>query len=473
MLLNTEFHVSLYKEGICFIQSIYEIFFHILLIFTYNRSMPPVQAPHTHIRYRPYIDGLRGIAIIAVVLNHAKLGLAGGFIGVDVFFVISGFLISSIIIRDLRAGTFSMRGFWERRIRRIFPALFTVMLCSIIAAYFLVLYPPDYHHFGATVTAQSAFLSNVLFTLTDNYFDQTSRYSPLLHTWSLSVEEQFYVLFPLLVVACMWCTRRLARTRASDALPRGNSRILIVSVFALVAISFALNMWFINIKAATAFAVPFLPQKIFFQSSYATAGFYLLFSRAWELGVGILAALLSLTIESPLLAEAISGLGIGAICISALFFNDATPYPGVAALLPVLGALGVIVGNERRLTKTGALLTFPALIWIGLISYSLYLWHWPLFVFANLASPAPLSQIAMLGLIMLSVALAWISYTYIETPFRKKTLIRSRKTVFIAGFSAMALLAGTGYAIEASADASGGQDPASSERNACVPCGGR
>ena len=382
--------------------------------------MPPVQAPHTRIRYRPYIDGLRGIAIIAVVLNHAKLGLSGGFIGVDVFFVISGFLISSIIIRDLRAGTFSMRGFWERRIRRIFPALFTVMLCSILAAYFLVLYPPDYHHFGATVTAQSAFLSNVLFTLTDNYFDQTSRYSPLLHTWSLSVEEQFYVLFPLLVVACVWCTRSLARTRASDTLPRGNSRILIVSVFALVALSFALNIWFINIKAATAFAVPFLPQKIFFQSSYATAGFYLLFSRAWELGVGILAALLSLSIESPILAEAVSGLGIGAICISALFFNDATPYPGVAALLPVLGALGVIVGNEPRLTKTGALLTFPALIWIGLISYSLYLWHWPIFVFANLASPAPLSQLAMLGLIIISVALAWISYTYIETPFRKR-----------------------------------------------------
>ena len=140
------------------------------------------------IPYRPYIDGLRGIAVIAVVLYHAKLlSVTGGFIGVDVFFVISGFLITSIIVRDLKAGTFSLLGFWERRVRRILPALFVVMLCSIIAASVLVLYPPDYHHFGSTVIAQSVFTSNILFMLGDNYFDQSSRYSPLLHTWSLSV----------------------------------------------------------------------------------------------------------------------------------------------------------------------------------------------------------------------------------------------------------------------------------------------
>jgi len=169
---------------------------------------------NSSIPYRPYIDGLRGIAVIAVVLYHSKLFFtSGGFIGVDIFFIISGFLITSIIIRDLNAGTFSLLGFWERRIRRILPALFIVTFTSVIAAYFLILYPPDYVFFGKTVIAQSMFASNALFMVTDNYFDEHARFSPLLHTWSLSVEEQFYILFPFIVLFSAWFSRRISFPR--------------------------------------------------------------------------------------------------------------------------------------------------------------------------------------------------------------------------------------------------------------------
>lgn len=408
--------------------------------------MPPAPSPHVRIRYRPHIDGLRAIAVLAVVLEHAGLGLSGGFIGVDVFFVISGFLITSIILRDLKTGAFSLAGFWERRVRRIFPALIAVMAACIIAAHFFMLYKPDYFHFGTTVMAQSIFASNILFMKTDNYFDQPSHYSPLLHTWSLAVEEQFYVLFPLVVMACIWLSRRFWHSTRFSIL-NGGERLLLIGTIAIVIGSFALNTWFIDIRSGTALEGPFFPHAVFSETTFATAGFYVLPTRAWELGLGIIAALLSVGISSVVLAEAVSIAGLAAIITAAFAYTDATPYPGVAALAPTLGALAIIVANERRTTKIGALLSTRILVWIGLISYSLYLWHWPLFVFAKLASPVPLNGYAMAGLSVLAVFIAWLSYDYIETPFRLKTFLRSRTKVFAFGFGAMALLAIIGYAI--------------------------
>src|SRR5665213_1291264 len=373
------------------------------------------------IPYRPYIDGLRGIAVIAVVLYHAKLlAVTGGFIGVDVFFVISGFLITSVIVRDLKAGMFTLLGFWERRVRRILPALFAVMFCSVIAAYFLMLYPPDYHLFGNTVIAQSVFTSNMLFMLTDNYFNQSSSFSPLLHTWSLSVEEQFYIFFPFIVLFCVWLAKRSRiipvlrslRSRITSSDLWDGRRILLATVTLFGIASLLLNIWFVDVAPTSVLKMPFFPDTIYWRTTYATAGFYLLATRAREFALGIVIALYAIRIRSAILAEVTGFAGISAIGASVFLFNDATAFPGIAALMPTLGAAAIIVANEDHSTMAGKLLSYPALIWVGLISYSLYLWHWPLFVFANLASPVPLSSVDMAGLIVVAVISSWLSYRF-------------------------------------------------------------
>ncbi len=398
------------------------------------------------IRYRPHIDGLRGIAVAAVVLYHAKLlGITGGFVGVDVFFVVSGFLIASIIDRDMRERTFSLFDFWKRRIRRIVPALVMVMCSTVVASYFFILYPSDFHHFGNAVIAQSLFASNILFTLTDNYFDQPSRYSPLLHTWSLSVEEQFYLLFPFLILACAWLAKRYS---AADIEASWRGRYAVrASIVILGVASLILNVWMIDIAPSSAFGIPFVPQHIFWSTTYASAGFYLILTRAWELALGICIALSATRTLSKSAAEAISIAGIASILFSVLFYTDSTSFPGIAALLPTLGTAAFIFANEHRQTRTAALLSYPALVWIGLISYSLYLWHWPILVFAHIAHPAPLSAAALTCLIAAAVCIAWLSYRFIETPFRREALIRTRKMVFACGLGALALMLFAGVAI--------------------------
>jgi len=400
------------------------------------------------IPYRPYIDGLRGIAVIAVVFYHAKLFAAsGGFIGVDVFFVISGFLISAIIVRDIAANTFSLSGFWERRIRRILPALFVVMSASIVAAYFLLLYPEDYRHFGKAVLAQSLFASNMFFMLSDNYFDQHARLSPILHTWSLSVEEQFYILFPFVVLLFAKLSPRALLAHRKQ---RGYAYFL-AAVAALGFLSLILNIWFVDVAPSSPFTIPPLPGRLFWGTTYATAGFYILATRAWELALGILLSLSAFKLQSVRLAEITSFSGIAAITASIFLFNDTTAFPGFAALLPTLGAAAIIIANESHPTKTGALLSSRLLVATGLISYSLYLWHWPLFVFAGLATSSVLSKSTMLGLIAIAVALSWLTYKFIEIPFRKKILVPKRNTIFLLGFAAMVALACSGFLIERSA----------------------
>ena len=411
-----------------------------------SSATPEIPVPLHGLRYRPHIDGLRALAVVAVVLYHAKLlWVRGGFVGVDVFFVISGFLIASIIVRDIEKGTFSLLGFWERRIRRIVPALFVVMATASIAAYFLILYPQDYHHFGNSMIAQSAFVSNILFMVTDNYFDQPSRFSPLLHTWSLSVEEQFYLLFPFLILLCVWLAHRFRATIAWQW-----QKVLLVAVATLGTVSLLLNIATVNIFPTSAFALPFVDTHLFWSTTYGTVGFYLLPTRAWELGLGIALALFSIRgfkIQSPRVAEIFSASGIIAIVASAIFFTDGTPFPGLTALVPTLGAALFIASNEQHKTRTGKWLSYPLVVLVGLISYSLYLWHWPVFVFAALASATPLTALDMIGLTALSLLLAWTSYQYIETPVRKKQLFTTHRQVYLYGLGALALLVGVGFFI--------------------------
>lgn len=412
----------------------------------------------SNIVYRPHIDGLRGIAIIAVVLYHAKLlKVTGGYVGVDVFFVISGFLITSIILRELRAGSFSLIEFWEKRVRRIIPALFLVMCTTFLAAYLFLLYPEDYHHFGKAVVAQSLFVSNMFFMQSDNYFDQPTHYSPLLHTWTLSVEEQFYIFFPVIIILLLWLIKRtrnyflLGETLKSlgQDRNRNNEVVLLFAILLISAFSFFLNIWLIDIHPQAQFSNLTL-QKFFPNTTFATAGFFLLPPRLWELGLGALIALFAINIRSNIRGEILGFIGLFAVFMAIFVFDDRSFFPGMRALLPTLGAAAFIIANENKLRISGRLLSYPQLVWIGLISYSLYLWHWPILVFARVISHTPISTLSMMGLLLMTVVISWISFRYIETPIIRKTWIVTRKNTFILGILALSLMMAGGEFIQRS-----------------------
>ncbi len=289
----------------------------------------------------------------------------------DVFFVISGFLITSLIIGDLEQRRFSLLGFWERRARRILPALITVAGFTLVVGWFLLL-PSDFARLGQSLLAQSVFGSNVFFWRQSGYFGPLADELPLLHTWSLAVEEQFYLLFPLSMVVI---SRFAFRFRSQ-------------LVLALGVASLAISIW----------AVQQTPG----------AAFYLLPSRAWELAVGAWLALQKDNLRaSDTIRQVVSFLGVGLIAFSVVAFDPATPFPGIAAIWPVLGTGAVIWANGTKLTFVGRLLATRPLVFVGLISYSLYLWHWPLFVFARYVnSTAFLSFGWNLGVVSLSFTLA-------------------------------------------------------------------
>lgn len=359
--------------------------------------------------YRRDIDGLRTIAVLPVVLGHAGLSLfSGGFVGVDVFFVISGFLITGILIREIEAERFSLIGFYERRARRILPALFVVMALCLLLAWFT--WPPmRFRGLGTASIATLLFASNVLFWRNaSDYFAPDVLRDPLLHTWSLAVEEQFYLFFPLL----LWALAGMARRRLRSV------------IAALVALSFVYAVW----------------------ATYHTpiAAFYLIPSRIWELGMGALLALGAFPeIRRKAFAEALSGLGLLAILSTVLLLNDETRFPGAAALPPVLGALAIIWAGRDHQTLTGRLLSTKPFVAIGLISYSLYLVHWPVLVWTRdftgtLDLPLPLA----LFCVVLSIVLAWLSWRFVEQPFRThrdKTALSQRQIFWFSGMGAGAL----------------------------------
>ncbi|MAP77437.1 MAG: acyltransferase family protein [Pseudomonadota bacterium] len=336
------------------------------------------------VSYRRDIDGLRAVAVLPVVLFH--LGVApfsGGFVGVDVFFVISGFLITSIVYREHLAGHFSYARFYERRIRRLFPALAVMLVLTGIVAWFLLL-PEDYKLFSEAQGLSVLFLANFHFWNKTDYFNDAVGNIPLLHTWSLSVEEQFYLLFPpLLLVLIRFVPKRI------------NLVLLGLAVLSL---------------AGAQAIVTRVPET----------AFYLVHLRAWELLAG---ALLATGVVRPhnrqWIREGAALLGLGMIVSSVFALDKQEAFPGISALPAVLGAALVIHAGVGGNTVVGRLLGFRVLVFFGLISYSLYLWHWPLFVFAGYYQIEPLSGTEKVVLFILACLLGWLSWRFVESPFRK------------------------------------------------------
>jgi peptidoglycan/LPS O-acetylase OafA/YrhL len=353
--------------------------------------------------YRPDIDGLRAIAIVLVLLFHLKVGFTkGGYVGVDVFFVISGFLITGIILKDIEDGRFSFRHFYERRVRRLFPALFAAFAASSLVALF-VLYPPELEAYGKSLAGAVLFAANMFFYSGRGYFADGTDVLPLHHTWSLAVEEQFYLLFPILLVLLS----RLGRGRL----------ILLVSVIAVL--SFCLSLYFMH--------------------TTPEAAFYLLLPRAWELSIGaLLAAGAVPAIASGRMRQFAAALGLIAILTAGGAFNKNVPFPGWTALLPCLGAALIIHSGRDRDTAVYGLLSHPWVVLVGLASYSIYVWHEPIIVYYRLAFGIYLGNADRVILAVICIAAGFLSWRFIERPFRYGGWLASRRSLFQAGAAAMA-----------------------------------
>jgi peptidoglycan/LPS O-acetylase OafA/YrhL len=363
----------------------------------------------SELRYRPDIDGLRAIAVLGVVLFHAGVQpLTGGFTGVDVFFVISGYLISSIIIKEIRRGDFSLTTFYERRIRRILPAFLVVVLFSAVLAYLLLL-PRDFESFGKSLAAAGLSLSNILFWKESGYFDSSAELKPLLHTWSLGVEEQFYLFFPLLLLL----------------ISRFFKQRWVGWILAIAAVSFLLSIWGVRYQPS--------------------AAFYWLPTRAWELALGGLLAMGAIPLIQQRHWRELEGLlGLGLIAWGMFVLSPESAFPGANALFPCVGAAMVIHAGSGGSTMAGYLLSWRPLVLIGLISYSLYLWHWPLLVFAKYYLVRPLSVLETAGVIMVALIAATLSWHFVERPFRKHKARIDRRTVFVGGVAATAVVVSIG-----------------------------
>jgi peptidoglycan/LPS O-acetylase OafA/YrhL len=354
------------------------------------------------VRYRAEIDGLRAIAVVPVILFHAGFApFAGGYVGVDAFFVISGYLITSLLIEDLEHGRFSLAQFYERRARRILPALFFMMLCCLPFAWAWMV-PSELKNFAQALVAVSLFASNILFWRNTDYFAPSAEENPLLHTWSLAVEEQFYIFFPLLLMA-LW---RFGRRRV----------LAIVLLLSLASLAVAEWGW----------------------RRYPEATFYLIVTRAWELGAGAICAFLLRGRPVARGHALLSGLGLGLIVASVVVYDSATPFPSLYALAPVGGTMLIVLFAGPD-TPVGRLLSLRVFRGIGLISYSAYLWHQPLFAFARIRSIDHPDPWVMLGLAALSLGLGWLSWRFVEQPFRRgpRPALPSRTAVFAASAAAM------------------------------------
>lgn len=356
--------------------------------------------------YRAEIDGLRALAVGGVIAHHTGLGIVpGGFTGVDVFLVISGYLITGIIAAEMAAGRFSQWRFLERRIRRIVPAL-AAMLWVTAAAAWTILIPEDFRPFAQSLTAASLFASNLLFTQETGYFDSAEGMQPLLHTWTLGVEEQYYLVFPLLLLACL-------RWRPQAMLPM---------VGVLGGLSFALALWLAE--------------------SWPQGAFYLLPTRFWEFAVGAACALLPVRPRERGWA-ALAGLAL--IGAGYVIIRPETPAPGFMFLAPTLGTALVILFAAPA-NAAGRLLAWRPFVWLGLVSFGTYLWHQPLLVLAQYMWFGPLPLPAVLALVAGSVALGALSYDFIEQPVRAKRLLASRRALLLVAAASLAVPAAAGIA---------------------------
>lgn len=336
----------------------------------------------THTKYRPDIDGLRAIAIVSVVLFHAfRDYFNGGFIGVDIFFVISGFLISTILFSGLEKNQFSIVQFYIKRVRRIFPALITVILATIFFAWF-VLFSDELARFGRHLTSGISFVSNFVFWRESGYFDSASETKPLLHFWSLAIEEQFYLFWPILL-AFLW------KSRVGVLKP----------IVAIVLVSFVLNIVFLE--------------------NHPIAAFFLPVTRVWELVVGGLLAYISLYRPTVFSRQqnVQSVFGFLLLIFGFLFIQEGYDFPGWWALLPTLGTFFIIsAGPNAWLNQK--ILSNKMMIWVGNISYPMYLWHWPLLSFAYIIGNGHISHTQLIAIILLTIVLSWLTYLFIEKPIR-------------------------------------------------------
>jgi len=360
----------------------------------------------THLTYRGEIDGLRAIAVLSVILFHAGIpGFSGGYVGVDVFFVISGYLITLTILDAIAKGRFSIVDFYERRARRILPALFLVVSVTMPFAVWL-LPPVDLHAYAKSLIAVATFSSNVLFYRSSGYFAPDVELLPLLHTWSLAVEEQFYVLFPL-VMAALWPRR---------------ARAAVVSLVVASVASLGFSAWA--------------------SGRFPELAFYLLPTRTCELLSGALLAVmhaLGVRTDQGRGATARAVVGLGLVCAAIFFFDDDTVFPGVAVVVPTFGAW-LLIANAGATDVVGRVLASPPLRGIGLVSYSAYLWHQPILAFAHRAEDTvPLAL--TVGLIALTFGLAWLSWKFVETPFRDRARFSRRQIFALSLIGSVALVA--------------------------------
>jgi peptidoglycan/LPS O-acetylase OafA/YrhL len=350
------------------------------------------------VEYRREIDGLRAVAVLPVILFHAGFSVfSGGFVGVDVFFVVSGYLITSILIAELEQGNFSIARFYERRARRILPALFAVMLACLPFAYMWML-PSQLEDFSESLVTTVLSLSNIYFLSQVNYFAPDAELQPLLHTWSLAIEEQYYFLFPLMLLAL----RRFSlKTKA-------------VCIFWLVVISFLFSEWAWRENSARSF--------------------FFTLSRFWEIGVGSICAFLAVG-RAQRSSNVLSMAGLAMIVVSIFAYSDRIPSPSAYTLVPVVGTALIILFAAKE-TWVAQLLSLRGFVGIGLISYSAYLWHQPLFAFARLRSLTEPSYVLMAGLAVAALLLAWATWRYVEQPFRNRAnpaLVTQRSVFAVSG----------------------------------------
>ena len=356
-------------------------------------------------KYRAEIDGLRALAVVPVILFHAGFELfSGGFVGVDVFFVISGYLITTILIEDIENKRFSIIKFYERRARRILPALYLVLLISSVVST-LLMSPQQLKDFGQSLIATVTFLSNIFFFLKADYWAQSSEFLPLLHTWSLAVEEQYYLVFPVFLFFA-W---------------RFGKNKVFWMIVVVAAISLMLSEWGWRNKTI--------------------ANFYLAPARAWELLAGSIAAFVAQK-YGVRKSNTLASLGLGAIVFSIFAYDESTPFPSVYALVPVLGVVLLVLYADKE-TLAAKLLSAKAFVGIGLISYPAYLWHQPLLAFVRVyQSSIDINLVAKIYIVGVTFLLAVLSFKYIERPFRTKGKVSAK---FILSFTIVPLVVFIAY----------------------------
>tara|TARA_X000001036_G_scaffold325964_1_gene304524 strand:- start:1448 stop:3229 length:1782 start_codon:yes stop_codon:yes gene_type:complete len=359
------------------------------------------------LKYRAEIDGLRAIAVVPVILFHVGFEIfSGGYVGVDIFFVISGYLITMILIEDIENKRFDLVYFYERRARRILPALFFVMLICIPFAWLWML-PDPLENFGQSLLSTSLFSNNFLLMITStDYWALTGEYKPMLHTWSLAVEEQYYLLFPVFLIF----TWRFGRSRV----------FWMIIIMALISFSYSEWGW----------------------RNHPLLNFYFTFSRIWELLAGSIAAFIVFK-YGVIKNNYLSILGLIAILFSIFLYDETVPFPSFFTLLPVLGSVMLVLYAEKD-TFTAKILSNKGLVAVGLISYSLYLWHQPILAFTRIYQKEPLSDLGALFIVFLTTLFAFFTWKFIETPFRNRTKVSSkiilRLSIFMMiGFIAMGL----------------------------------